>query len=258
MTAPEVVAVLDRLTPAAEEGWHLLFDLADIDTRSWMLVGGQLIYLLAAENGTGLPRATDDVDVVIDVRARPGGTEWFAGWLVERGYQLEGVSADGIGHRFIKAADPGPGTVVVDILAPEGLGEGTSVFTRRPARTVQAPGSVQALARSEVVAVQVSGDTGRPARIGFVRRPDLLGALVAKASATKIPVRAHRERDWADAALVLSLLDDPLEAANACSRGDRRRLRWLSPLAEATHPAWALLPREAAARGRDALGFLIR
>jgi hypothetical protein len=77
VTAPEVVAVLDRLTPAAEEGWHLLFDLAQIDVRSWMLIGGQLVYLLAAENGTELPRPTDDIDVVIDVRVRPGGTEWF-------------------------------------------------------------------------------------------------------------------------------------------------------------------------------------
>ncbi|HEX8094788.1 hypothetical protein [Jatrophihabitans sp.] len=43
MTSPDVVAVLDRLTPAAEDGWHLLFDLAEIDTRSWMLVGGQMV-----------------------------------------------------------------------------------------------------------------------------------------------------------------------------------------------------------------------
>jgi hypothetical protein len=257
VTEPDVVAVLDQLTPAAEEGWHLLFDLAEVDTWSWMLVGGQLVYLLAAEHGTELPRPTDDIDVVIDVRARPGGTEWFAGWLVERGYELEGVSADGIGHRFTKASDPGPGTVIVDILAPEGLGERTSVFTRRPARTVQAPGSVQALERSEVVAVQVSGDTGRPARVGRVRRPGLFGALVAKASATKLPVRAHRERDWADAALLLSLIDDPLAVVEVCSNADRKRLRWLTPLQAATHPAWALLPAESAVRGRDALGFLI-
>ncbi|MDQ1743999.1 MAG: hypothetical protein QOE23_2338 [Pseudonocardiales bacterium] len=244
MTAPEVVAVLDRLTPAAEEGWHLLFDLAQIDVRSWMLIGGQLVYLLAAENGTELPRPTDDIDVVIDVRARPGGTEWFAGWLVERGYELDGVSADGIGHRFTKAADPGPGTVVVDILAPEGLGERTSLFTRRPARTVQAPGSVQALERSEVVGVQVSGDTGRPARIGRVRRPGLFGALVAKASATQLAVRSHRERDWADAALLLSLLDDPLAVVEACSPGDRKRLHWLTPLQCSAQPTPNQPPRE--------------
>lgn len=220
MTAPQLVAVLDRLTAAAEQGWHMLFDLAEVDTTSWMLIGGQMIYLLAAENGTELPRPTDDVDVVIDVRARPGGTEWFAGWLLERGYDLESVSTDGIGHRFTKAADPGPGAVIVDILAPEGLGGRTSLFTRRPARTVQAPGTVQALARSEIVTVQVSGDTGRPPRTGQVRRPNLLGALVAKAAATRIRVRTHRERDWADAALLLGLLD-------------------------------------AAIRGRDALGFLL-
>jgi hypothetical protein len=31
MSTPDVVAVLDRLTRAAEEGWHLLFDLAEIE-----------------------------------------------------------------------------------------------------------------------------------------------------------------------------------------------------------------------------------
>jgi hypothetical protein len=257
VSTPDVVAVLNALTPAAEEGWHLLFDLAEIDLTSWMLVGGQMIYLLAAENGAELPRPTDDVDVVIDVRARPDGTEWFAGWLVNRGYHLDGVSTDGVGHRFTKPADPGPGIVIVDILAPEGLGARTSIFTRRPARTVQAPGTVQALARTEIVAVQVSGGTGRPARIGQVRRPGLLGALVAKAAATKIAVRADRERDWTDAALLLSLLNDPIAAAESRSNTDRKRLRWLTPLQAASHPAWTPLSSDAAGRGRDALSFLV-
>lgn len=257
MTPPTPAAVLDRLTPAAEEGWHLLFDLTEEGAWSWLLVGGQMVYLLAAEHGVQLPRPTDDVDVVIDVRAQPDGTEQFAAWLVERGFSLDGVSADNIAHRFTKPADPGPGTVIVDILAPEGLSERTNVFTRRPARTVEAPGTVQALRRSELVTVRLSGNTGQPPRTGQVRRPTVLAALIAKAAATTLPVRTHPERDWADAALLLALIDDPISAADACDAKDRKRLRRLRPLREESHPAWTLLPTDAAVRGRAALAFLI-
>ena len=41
--------VLGRLTPAAEDGRHTLFDLADIDDQNWVLIGGQMVWLLAVE-----------------------------------------------------------------------------------------------------------------------------------------------------------------------------------------------------------------
>ena len=256
MSAP-VVAVLDRLTPAAEDGWHVLFDLAETDSENWLLVGGQMVYLLAVENGVPPVRATDDVDVALDVRAKPGATEWLAGWLVDRGFELEPVSTDGIGHRFSRPADPGPGSVVVDVLAPDGVGARAKLFTRPPARTVQAPGTTQAFARSSLVTVSVFGDTGRGLRTGRVRRPSVLGALMTKAAATTIAVRQSPERDFEDAALLLSLIDDPLEAREVCDKSDIKKLRRLQVLDDSRHPAWRLLGGQAAERGRDALGFLI-
>ena len=216
----QVTIELRDLAPAAEHGWHVLLDLAEANA-SWMLIGGQLSYLLAREHGTELPRPTDDVDVVMDVRAQQGGTEWLAGWLLDRGFSLDGVSPTDVGHRFVRDADPGPGRVLVDVLAPEGLGERTNVYTVRPARTVQAPGSVFALGRVEVVRVAVVGVAGT--REGAVRRPDLLGALVLKAAATALPVRRNPERDLADAALLLSLVGNPLETVRAATP---RELAW--------------------------------
>jgi hypothetical protein len=97
---------LDHLTPAAEEGWWTLFELSGVRTDTWVLIGGQMMQLLAAEHGiSDRVRPTDDVDVVVDVRAQPGGTEWLAGWLQDRGFALEGISTDGIGHRFTRAAE---------------------------------------------------------------------------------------------------------------------------------------------------------
>ena len=248
---------LSGLTPAAEEGWWTLFDLAEANSADWLLVGGQMMFLLAVEHDASLPRATDDVDVVVNVRTMPAGTEWLSDWLLAHGFHQDGVSPDGIGHRFYRDAQPGPGRVVFDVLAPEGLGERTAIFTKRPARTVQAPGSVQAFERSEVVDVAVTGMLQRGRREGRVRRPNLLGALVMKAATTALAVRTNRARDWQDAALLLSLLPDPIATAAECGRKDRERLGGLVALNDRAHQGWATLSDEDCQRGTAALSFLL-
>jgi hypothetical protein len=250
---------LRDLTPAAEEGWWLLFEMAQDNREDWLLVGGQMMFLLAVEYGARLPRATDDVDVVVDVRALPQGTEWLASWLIERGFEQEAPSADGISHRFSRPADPGPGAVAFDVLAPEGLGQRTRILTVPPGRTVQVPGASQAFGRSELVDVAVSGLLDRGRQTGRVRRPNLLGALVTKAAATsEIAVRHNPERDWQDAALLLSLVTDPLTMAAQITAKDRQRLNRLSPLLELRHPGWAVLTADDFRRGAATLSFLIR
>lgn len=249
---------LDRLTPAAEQGWGVLFDLAEVDEDSLLLIGGQMMQLLAAEHDVGeMVLPTDDVDVVVDVRAWPGGTRWLAEWLTEQGFAFEGADRQGVGHRFVRDVIEGPGRIIVDVLAPEGLGDRTDITTIPPARTVQVPGSVQALNRSEIVEVTVSDMTGRTERTGRVRRPTLLGALIAKAAATTIAVRDNPDRDWQDAALLLTVIPDPTELAGECTPGDRRRLRLLQPMEDREHIGWAAFDDEAHRRGTSALSFLI-
>jgi hypothetical protein len=98
---------LDHLPPAAEEGWWTLFELAEVRTDSWILIGGQMVALLAAEHSISEKvRPTVDVDVVVDVRIQPTGTEWLAGWLLDRGFALAGTDPDGIGHRFVAPLQP--------------------------------------------------------------------------------------------------------------------------------------------------------
>lgn len=249
---------LDQLTPAAEEGWWTLFELGRVDTESWMLVGGQMMHVLASELGISeTVRPTDDLDVVVNVRVKPGGTQWLAAWLRDQDFELDGVSPEGVGHRFVRKAAGGPGHTIVDVLAPEGLGDRTNIYTVRPARTVQAPGSVQAFRRSEVVDVTVTGMIGRGERSGVVRRPDLLGALILKAAATEISARENPERDWQDAALLLATIPDPISAAEACDDKDRQRLRLLTPLDSRDNSGWANLDDEAYRRGTATLAFLI-
>lgn len=251
------MTTLQYLIPAAEDGWHVLLDLAEQDLDSWMLVGGQMMFLLAAEHSMNLPRFTADIDIVVDVRTRPRGTEWLATWLLDQGFGLDGVSPDGIAHRFVRATTAGVGQVQFDVLGPEGVGGRASLFTVPPSRTVQAPGSAQAFHRSSVVPVTIDASGGRPARTGRVRRPDVLGALVAKAAATQIAGRQHPERDWQDAALLLTLLDDPIAAGDSCRKKDRQRLALLRPLSDPAHRGWALFDDDAFRTGVATLGFLL-
>jgi len=85
----------------------------------------------------------------------------------------------------------------------------------------------------------------------------VLAALVGKAVATKIRVREDRERDWQDAALLLSLLEDPLSARQKPTKGDRRHLRVLGGLLNAGNPAWGALPPDRRRLGQATARLLL-
>lgn len=249
---------LRRLTPAAYDGWKTLFDLAKADPDGWVLVGGQMMQLLAAEYGvTERVRPSDDFDVVMNLRVRPSGTKWLAAWLEEHGYTFDGASPDSIGHRFVRETASAKGTVKFDVLAASGVGARANLTTVRPARTVGVPGGQQALNRSRLVDVLITDTADQCERKGKARCPDLLGALVLKAAATGIAVRQDPERDWQDAALLLSVVRDPLVVASKCNKRDRQHLKKLASLSDRSHSGWAPLGAEARERGIASLGFLV-
>src|SRR5437879_1020136 len=83
------------------------------------------------------------------------------------------------------------------------------------------PGGQQALDRTEWVAVDVAG------RAGLLPRPTLLGALVAKAAASKITTRgAQRHLD--DCAVLLSIAGRRDLMFDGVSRRDKGRLATLA------------------------------
>lgn len=248
--------LLDDLPPAQYQAWEVLLRLPQ-QRLSWVLIGGQMMALLAAEHGARLPRPTLDADVLVDVRATPGALETLAAWLRdEQGFQVQ-VSSANIGHRFTRPASPGPGTVMLDLLAPEGLGPRTRLYTVRPARTVAVPGSASLLGSAEPVDVRVRDVHGHECS-GAVQRPSVLTALIGKAAATTIAVRTNRSRDTEDAALLLSILSNPRVNPAELTRSERAHLRRLQPLAERGHPAWRLLGPDQARLGQAALRLVLR
>lgn len=206
--------------------WDAALDLAPLlEGLPWTLVGAQMVMLHAFEAGVVPARTSGDLDFLFDVRALTGATEEAAARLTGAGFEEADRTTDGVAHRFTRD------TIIVDILAPEGLGARTSRATAPGARTVSVPGGTQALARTDAVEARL-GD-----RIGRLRRPSLLGAILIKARAVDVaPGEATKHRG--DLAFLCGLVADPRALAADLSRSERGWLRDRKELSGRAHPAW--------------------
>ena len=114
--------------------WHAVLDVSQVKPDGWTLIGAQMVALHAAEHGQACPRTSTDADLLADVRIATGSTQMLSETLLGLGFQFSGATPDGVGHRFRK------GEASIDVLAPDGLGERTSITTVYPAHTVSVPG----------------------------------------------------------------------------------------------------------------------
>lgn len=110
-----------------------------------------------------------------------------------------------------------------DVLAPDNVGNRARLVLGA-GRTIEAPGTTQALRRSEVVQVDL-GETS-----GLVRRPTLVGALIGKAAAvTRIASqtaadRSKHLRDFDSLAIMLGPID---RQGAELTKSERRTLQTL-------------------------------
>lgn len=206
------------------EMWADLVELARNVQVPWTLIGAHMVALHAWERGRDPLRPSEDADVLVDVRAVTRGTERLSRALLDAGYQLDGVTPQGIGHRFRR------GSVRIDVLAPDGIGERASVTTIGGARTVQVPGGTQALGRSEPVDVRSRSKRGR------VPRPNLLGAILVKVRAIAVDDSPDAQRQ--DVAFLLSLVPDPEPLVQDLSPRERTWLRRHNYLGDPEAPCW--------------------
>lgn len=242
--------VLNAMTPAQEESWKVMLELYENFPAGWCLIGGQMVWLLALEHGVEPIRVTEDVDVVVDIRVDQQAITRLCAWLESRGFKLEGINTDGVGHRYVSSTYEGPGKVMFDVLAPDNMGERADLTTSPPARTVSAPGTRIALDTVQQVEILLQGQGG------CVLRPSLLAAILVKVAAIQIPGRENPDRDWVDVAFLLSLVPDPVGAAADLSERQRCKLRVISELLDENHWAWRQLG-ERSRLGRVTLQFLM-
>jgi hypothetical protein len=245
VTPPRVV--LPPLPGPVEELWDVILDLSEQLTAPWTLIGGQMVLLHALEHRRTPGANSQDGDVLANIRASQQALLGVVALLERLGFELEAMTPDGIAHRYRRASDPRP--VIIDVLAPDNVGERASLLTSPPGRTVQVPGGTQALARTEWV------DVVHRDRTVAVPRPSLLGAIVGKAAACGLP--SDNSRHVRDLALLLSLVDDPFELAPELTKGDRRTVRAASALDDDEHEAWRVLGADHARDGRTARSVLL-
>ncbi|MFF3455446.1 hypothetical protein ACFYXH_14180 [Streptomyces sp. NPDC002730] len=251
MTAalPHVRLDSDLFTGALVELWGVLLDLSEHVPRAWSLIGGQMVLLHGLEHGRTPPAASADLDVLADVQSDQQSLRRLVAALERLGFVPAGMSPqDNLLHRYHRGEEPG--RLVVDLLAPDHLGPRADLTTTPPGRTLEVPGGRQAAQRTEAVRVQL----GR--RTGHIRRPGLLGAIVAKAAALSIKT-APPDRHYRDLAFLLSLPANPMDLRAQLDKGDRKKLALANALHNPYHAAWRQLQDEdARADGQAMLAFL--
>ena len=191
--------------------WEELLLLAREPPAPWTLIGAHMVALHGWARDRHDFRPSRDADVLVNVRVVADGTVKVGGCLHDRGFELDGISPEGVGHRFVKK------NVRIDILAPDGTGGRTNFFTLAGARTIAVPGGSQALKRSRMVELRARGLSGT------VPVPDLLGALLIKIRAIAVDDQPEAQRR--DVAFLLSLVDDPEPLISDLLESERRWLR---------------------------------
>lgn len=202
------------MSAGQEQAWHALMGLHELVPTDWSLVGGQMVHLHCAERG-GIPiRPTDDADTVVDVRAQPDILRTFTAALTKMGFSAD-TAGNGVQHRWKRDQ------AQIDVLIPEGSGERAEARGGiQGAPSVAAPGTTQALKRSTDIQVEVAG------RVGTVRRPNLVGALVGKAAARiELGSGGASGRHCADFVVLASLIAASDFRDEQLTKKDRQRLR---------------------------------
>lgn len=219
-TVPEKVPTIERdpvVLPAMPDHqvamWSTLLDFEAADPPPWVLVGGQMTALHLAEHGVTAYRPTDDGDVVVGVWTRRDALRSTAFYLTNHGFN-ETRTNDGYGYRFTRDR------TVIDVMIPEGLDRQRRYPTTTSGRPgLAADGGNQALIRAERLPVDLGG------RTGYVRRPNLLGALVAKAHARIVDGRDPERHAQDLIALAGVALRDPRAVISQARPDDRRVVR---------------------------------
>ena len=85
------------MTPRQESAWRGLLEVSALSpTRTWCIVGGQMVFLYCSEWAVSPRRSTDDGDVVLNVRARPNVLHEFTLALMTVGLALPASSLKAI------------------------------------------------------------------------------------------------------------------------------------------------------------------
>lgn len=246
---PGPTVALPHFDPELTGALATLFTLDSVVPAPWTLIGGVMVLLHCAEHGVAFRRATADADVAVGVFTHRDSLTEVTAALRAMGFSDSTPDPLGGGQRLSYRWSRGK--VHVDVAVPAKVNAQLRVpqsSSRRPG--VEFPALQQAIRRSTRLQVTIAdGPTG------YLRRPDLLGALVVKAQAaisdSRDPDRHRGDLVALCEALATSGSHTTFQAQ--VRDKDRRRLRQAAATIRAAQ--WRQAADEAAARG--ALGYLL-
>jgi predicted nucleotidyltransferase len=214
--------------------------------------------LHAIHHGVDAVRPTNDVDIALHIETARGTPNTTADALESLGYELK-PSIDprnNVGHRFtrgVSRVDVVGGHEVDDDVVDVVIADHPAPRAQERMRRmdmVKVPGGTQALRRT--ANYRLTFNEAAPVTIS-VPRP--FGALILKTAAYVSDSR-DPARHIQDAAVLLACIDDPFAELDQLAGSDRSRLAILDRELTDTHPAWRLMPRADADRGRAVLRVL--
>jgi hypothetical protein len=226
--------------------WKTVLDVAQATPKgSWLLVGGLMTQVHAGLHGYS-SRATEDVDVLVDIMANASNASKIISSLKDLGFNLEEPMLRGSAFHRMRN-----GRMVVDILVEDhlhGMPQRRAKIGAWP--MMEAPGGHQAIERRMDVLVCSSE------RKAVIEIPNLLGAIVLKSAAWKADNRdSHRHLE--DVALLCSLADDLAGMRASMHGSDKKRIAAVADaLADPNETAWLKLDQAMRTRGMDVLRIL--
>lgn len=187
-----------------------------------------MVAIIEAEHGASVGRVTGDVDTLLDVRALCTATQAAAQRLQAAGFLPE-RHEERLTYRFVRGSD------VVDLLAPDHLGERARLTTEPPGTTLETIGGTQAISRRRSVLVDAGAG---PFEISI---PSLAGAIIIKARAATA-AQVTREKHERDLARLVALVAEPAALRDELTRKERTYLRAHADMLSLQHPAWRGIP----------------
>lgn len=98
--------------------WATLVELSDVRPGDWTLIGGQMVFLRALEHDTVPPRMSTDLDILVNTRIGSGAVGALSADIEAFGFELDGVSPEGIAHRCWRSRELSPARAANPLLMP--------------------------------------------------------------------------------------------------------------------------------------------
>ncbi|WP_426516117.1 hypothetical protein ACPPVQ_15950 [Diaminobutyricibacter sp. McL0618] len=150
---------------------------------------------------------------MLDIRANPDIMMQFTQALVDSGFEPDGEDWRGHQHRWVNE-DHGQ----IDILLPEGIGDRAKRVGVRGGTALETPGAQNVLYRAEALEVSLNGE------VATIFRPNLQGALIAKAYAYGLVNDPLRQRHLLDFAVLSAMIRISDHVGEKLQRKERTKL----------------------------------